>query len=167
MIKILIFAVFFVMGTLAGICVADKLRQYRDTAHEIHAMLDHISVLVRYRGLDVYEICSELKNSDSYRHLNFIEKLPTNFVPGENFHELWRDSVTCESGIGSDENKCLVSFGNVLGTSDTDGQISAIETVIESIKLIEHRRDDEFRQKNRLYRSVGMLFGTMAGNMYI
>ena len=68
---------------------------------------------------------------------------------------------------GKREKKLLCELGRVLGTSDIDGQISALELISRSAEQLTEKYGEEYRKKGRLYRSIGVLAGVTAGIMVI
>lgn len=167
MLKIVAFMCFFSAGTIYGLVLSDKLKKMRDNCREIHSMLMQISVMIRYKRLNVYEIFHELNNSKSFAGLGFLKNLPENYEAGSDVHSLWRDAVSNDIYIGGEEKNILLSFGSVLGTSDAEGQIMSIDSIAESVKVLEVKRSEEYLKKGKLYRSLGMLFGTMAGIVFL
>lgn len=167
MIKILGALCFVFAGAIYGAEKSASLKNKCTCCQEIRSLIVKISVMIRYRGLNVYEIVRELKESSDIHMLQFIEKLPSEFIAGSDFHNLWCTAVESEISMGEDESKILCKFGNALGTSDIEGQLLSIESVLEELKSIEQMRQDEYRRKGKLYRSLGMLFGVMTGILLI
>lgn len=167
LLKVIGFILIILTGAAGGSVAADRLRVKHEYCREINSMLICISSMIRYQRLDVYEIVAVLKKSDLCSRLEFINHLPENYEPDINFHDCWIKAIESDKKIGDDERNLLLSFGSVFGTSDAEGQLMSLDAAIESSKLIEQRRCSEYIQKGRLYRSVGMLFGTMVGIMLI
>lgn len=163
----LAFICFVFAGAIIGVKLSDRLRAGRDCCREIHAMLTQICVMIRYRSLDVYEIIRELHTSEVCGNLEFLRNLPDVYEPGTNFHDVWDKAVSEDDLLSGEERSILLSFGSTLGTSDADGQISSAESAIERIRELERIRSEEYSRKGKLYRSVGMLFGTMVGILII
>ena len=161
-------AVMFVAaGGMAGIILSDRLKMQREMCREIGELLRSCAVQIRYRGVDVYRLASELKNCQSFKHLTFINELPEKYEYGEDFHLCWERAVMSQSDLPHEERQMLCSFGNTLGTSDIEGQLVSISALEEELETLENRREETFRSKGKLYRSVGMLFGVMAGILVI
>lgn len=53
----------------------------------------------------------------------------------------------------------LLSLANIIGSSDTDGQLSAISMVEELLKRQRAEAQEAKEKKGRLYRSLGALAG--------
>ncbi len=167
MIKLLGALCFVFAGAIYGAEKSSSLKNKCTGCREIRSLIVKISILIRYRGLNVYEIVRELKASSDIVNLSFIENLPSEFKAGSDFHKLWCTAVENDISIGKDESKILCKFGNVLGTSDIEGQLLSIESILEELKNIEQIRQDEYRRKGKLYRSLGVLFGVMTGILLI
>lgn len=165
MLKAMAFIFFVTAGAIGGICISERMKLFRDTCRDIRGILEQIAVLIRFREMNVYEISAELKRNNLYAGLGFLQKLPDTYTTGEDFHYIWNTAVRDESCIGKEEQQCLIEFGAVLGTSDINGQLTAIKTAIEKIRIIELHRNEEYANKNKMYRSVGVLFGAMTGIM--
>ncbi len=167
MLKIVAFILFIICGAVGGFTLSDKVRLRRDACCEIHEVLQRISLLIRYRKMDMFEIIRELKSDMSFSKLDFISKLPDYYEPESDFFKLWSNAVECDTNIGSEERTCLISFGRSLGKTDIEGQLSSIEGACEVIKDIQHRCNEEYQRKGKLYKSVGILLGTMTGIIII
>lgn len=166
MIKLFAFLCFLIAGTVWGIAMSDRLRRKRELCECVRSMLMQISVMIRYKALTVYEIVCELHCSDLCSRLNFLKSLPESYETGKNFRKIWSDSILSDTEIPDEEREILLSFGSTLGTSDIEGQVASIDAALEKIGMIQSRRSKEYQQKGKLYRSVGMLFGIMAGIMF-
>lgn len=159
-------AVTFIGGTI-GAVQADKLSESRKNCTEIGEMLHRIVFSVEYRGDDVYAICRRLKSSPDLRRLDFLRKLPDEYVCGQDFREMWDRAVISQKNLGEDEKEILFRCGGIIGKSDVDGQIAMFGELQEKIRKIEEQRGETAMKKGRLYRSAGLLFGVMAGIIVI
>lgn len=160
-------ALFFIAaGGMSGIYKSEKLKTGARLCYEIGELLRQSAIMIRYRALNVYEISNELKTMQCCKKLAFVEKLPSAYVQGEDFHKIWCDLVNGDD-LPDDEKKLLCDFGNILGTSDIDGQLRSIEAMEASLKLLEEKRSNEYALKGKLYRSIGLLFGVMIGIIVI
>lgn len=167
LLKVIAAIMFALAGAALGFSKANRLREALEICRETSAFVEKSAILIRYQGLSVYELSSELKKSADLSMLSFINALPETFHEGENFHILWKKAVNSQTDIPDDERKLILRFGDVLGTSDIEGQLVSIEGIRQELSELEKRRFDRFIQKGRLYRSVGTLFGVMAGILVI
>ena len=166
LLKIAAAILFITAGTASGAAAAKKIHDDTVICRSIFALLQHISILIRTTGMDVYKLVFELKRTETLAPLQFIANLPDAFDPGTDFHYCWQKAVGSYN-YGSEEKRVLLTLGNELGRSDIPGQLSVIEALQEDIAATERHRTDELHKKARLYRSVGTLFGVMAGILVI
>lgn len=167
MLGILIFSVTVSCGTVIGFSAADSLKKRRDTTRLLRSLIIELSVSIRFRALDLYEIIRFLKSERSLDGLGFIKDLPSEYTPTDNFHEIWQTAVEKDTSLKSEEKHILLELGAALGTSDIDGQMSVIEAASERIASLEKKLESDYFDKSRLYRSMGILFGIMAGIIFI
>lgn len=158
---------FAAAGTVSGFSRAEKLRNDLELCRETGELLRISSINIRFQAMDVYELSGRLKASSELYGLTFLKKLPEFFSESENFHEQWKGAVLSQGNIPDDEKRILLGFGDMIGTSDIEGQLSSISVYEAEIEALEGKRRDNFLHKGRLYRSVGTLFGIMAGILVI
>lgn len=154
-------------GGLIGNYYSDKLRKRKESCTETLQIINRISTLIRYRELNVYEIAAELQTWLSYKNTEFVYSLPCEFSCEENFHETWKKAIESDVSLGDNEKNILTSLGNELGTSDTEGQLAILETAKIRLSQLQEIRSEEYTKKGKLYRSVGLLTGVMAGILII
>lgn len=156
----IIFVVIF--GALIGIKASDNLKKRCEHCALIIEMINRIGILIKYRSLSVYEISSELKMSRTFEKLDFIKNLPEEFS-GESFSSLWIRAVEEDCSLGDEEKELLISFSEVFGVSDIEGQLSSVLMLKENLKSIQEKRCFEYEKKGKLYRSLGIIAGVMTG----
>ena len=157
---------------IAGICIvlagfglgcyhSERLKSYLEICSQTAELFRSSSIMIRYRGLDVYEMANDMKKSGKYPSLTFLHNIPESYIPGDDFHEIWRSSVMREKIIPSEEQKLLCGFGDIIGSSDTEGQIKSITAFEKEAELLTDQRKEIYIKKGKLYRSIGLLFGLM------
>lgn len=164
--KLIASASFIAAGTLYGSLRAERLSRELELSRAIGIALRRVAAMMRGEGADVYRLVSRLKLDADLSALGFLQKLPESFDPEVNFRETWRDSVL-EEKYPEEETRILSTLGNEIGSSDIFSQLSTLEALEEDIARIENERRGELLKKGRLYRSVGALFGVMAGILAI
>lgn len=158
---------FTVAGTLAGVLKSLELKSNCETSTEIERLVNSISTMIRYQATDVYELSSMLKNSAEFERLTFISELPERYSAGEDFHEQWTGAVERQKNLHGDQRKLLLELGRIIGTSDIEGQISALELISRSADSLIDKYNEEYSKKGRLYRSIGVLAGVTVGILVI
>ena len=124
-------------------------------------MLNEIKTRIAYSITTVADIISELSISDAYRPLSFLkESIWSN--KDESFANKWKISVEKFSEIcGMTKSDCelLLQFGQGLGISDLENQLSHIELYKDMFSRQLVDATDNAGSKKRLYLSIGIILG--------
>ena len=84
-----------------------------------------------------------------------------------NRFEAYQQGLLKETDIPNEERSILLDFSNMLGTCDTDGQLSGIAACRELMQERYYYRSSEYNTKAKLFRSLGVLAGVMVGIIVI
>ena len=166
MLRFIASATFAVAGGMVGFALADQLRRDQKLCTVIGCLLRRTAFLVGYRSDEVYAVCAELKRDTELAPLTFLQSLPDSYEGGRDFRACWENAVKSQD-FGSDEEEILLRLGTVIGRSDSVSQLDSIHALEIALAEIENCRRETYLQKGRLYRSVGLLFGVMAGILVI
>ncbi len=141
-----------------------KLRNSVTECDRTSRMLESISIMIRYNNYEITRILREVSSEKNCpQYIRCASELMDN---GIDFHLAWREAV--ENSVADiSERELMLRFGNELGLSDTEGQMKLIEGVLAEISDIKAERADSYKRYGRVYRSVGLLFGLMAGVLII
>ena len=146
-----------VSGAIWGINRSICYRQAVGLCGAILEMIRKTEVLIRYSGCDVYEIVRELS---TYAEMNGL-----GLSAAENGGDI--NSAACEfvekSDIPTKEKKILLGYWRELGTTDCEGQVKILGGLHETASQLLEVRKAEYAKYGKLYRSVGVLLGLMAG----
>ena len=93
--------------------------------------------------------------------------MPESYDCGEDFHFLWENAVKSQKDIPDKEKNILLIIGNTVGTSDAESQINTFSSLKAETELLKSLRISEYDKKGRLFRSIGVLMGVMAGILVI
>ena len=127
-------------------------------------MLNSISLMIRYNNYEIPEILHELCKNEECSE--YISEAAVQNEKGMDFHTAWWKAVEKYVKL-KPEREILLRFGNEFGLSDIDGQIKLIEGITAEINEVKILRTDEYNKYGRVYRTVGILFGLMAGVIII
>lgn len=166
LLRVVASAAFVIAGGVAGFALADKLRREQRMCGVIGYLLQRTAFLVGYRCDDVYEVCNELKRDCELLPLAFLQQLPEHYECGSDFRSCWENAVISQN-YGSDETEILLRLGGVIGRSDCASQLDSIKQLEGALAQTEKLRREAYLSKGRVYRSVGLLFGVMAGILVI
>ena len=154
---------FTAVGGVIGYSLADRLREAKNICSGIEQLFGSAEFLIGRRGDDVYGFCRSLKRDKQLSCLGFIRYLPDEYRFGENFHKQWRSAVDRGFHGDKEEKDLLLRFGDILGRSDSDAQLSAIHSFQRELDAITEQRREALLKKGRLYRGTGLLFGILEG----
>lgn len=167
MIRLLAAFLFTAAGAAAGASLSLRLREEREICREIGDVLRSSALQIRYRGMDVYELSSGLKCKSGLDDLTFLRELPDSYSYGEDFHERWKSALDNQPRLPDEERRLLSRFGELLGTSDIDGQLASISLLEAELSGLEAKREENYLRKGKLFRCVGVLVGAMTGILII
>lgn len=161
--RIIAAILFICSGSLAGLQRSFELKNIVIRSRQICRLISRISEMIRYSGADVYEIINSCSDNESFSELTFISKLPDRYVLGCDFHILWRSAVSGQAELTTEEVNLLDSVGDLLGTTDIEGQIKGFALLEKEADELYSAVTENYRQKGRFYRSLGALIGVFIG----
>ena len=167
MLRLISAILFTAAGATVGVMLSQRLANEREICRETGDLLRSTALQIRHRGADVYELSSGLKASRALSALTFVRYLPEKYQFGEDFHEMWKNALDSQSEIPDDERRILVRLGELLGTSDIAGQLSSIALLEDELMAVKDKREENYRRRGKLFRSVGVLAGAMTGILVI
>lgn len=150
-----------------GINMSQTLKERVIRIELIKRMLDEISTLIRHRALTVSEIVDELNKSTVYKELDFINFAKNDITERIPFSNVWEKSIIRDKKLFQEERKELISLGYSLGTSDIDGQLSALSIIKNKFDIIAEKSNFEYTKKGKLYRTLGVLCGVFISILLI
>ena len=153
-------------GAFYGMNRSEKLKKRMLICTEADKVFRLCETMIRSSGTDVYRMISVLKR-ENFSALCYIYKLSEEYSGERDFHSEWRELLLSETHIPQEEKGILLDFGELLGTSDIEGQLNSIATQRSLMQECSQHRSEEYHSKARLYRSVGVLAGVMAGIIVI
>ena len=153
--------------SLLGMGFSSNLKAKEKRLYLMLKMLDDIIAMIRWSALTVTEISGRLYISGSYESLGFPGKLREKLEEGVSFPSAWKESVSGASVLDEDEKAKLIELGEILGSADVEGQLSSIGLIQSELMKMHDEQAEKYRTKGRLYRTVGVTVGAMAGIMII
>lgn len=158
MIKVIGVILIVVCSGYIGFYKSNKLKNRVNKLSIISFMLEEILIMIRYKAMTVYDIFSSLKENKMFSELDFINNLNIDYK--KSFYAEFSKAVELsDSSLSNEEKDLLKQFGNCLGTSDIEGQISTIKMYQKSFDLLHTRLSCECEKKSKLYQSLGILVG--------
>ncbi len=167
MFRVISAVIFVICGLLIGNSKSDKLKRKIILFRETEFLIERVEYQIRYNMATVYEICRYLKNNNFDILSDFINSLPSEFNFGISFYNQWENAINSYSEITGTEKEILLEIGSVLGNSDAEGQVQALNRIKNDLKYEYNNAKEEYKNKGRLYRNVGILSGMIAGIIII
>ncbi len=145
-----------------------KRRACAETLEKTVEMINFIESKMRFSRPAVDELIGDLLGDSRFSGLEFLRECDEKIKRGSDFHSAWRQSVEHYSGYLSDDNiRRLCSFGDCLGTTDSEGQLSACSLYCSAFKAELEREKEKYLCAKKLYPALGTLAGTAAAVMVL
>src|SRR5690606_456294 len=154
----------FMSSSLLGYIYSRKCAKRPEELRDLQGMLqifeNEISFLSNKLTDAFYKIYKQNESPVSNFFKSTAENLPHR--PDISAAEAWKDADKLNidaSSFDKEDEKVIISFGKMLGSSDLEGQIKNIRLTLNQLKLQEQKAE-EFRKKNEaMYRNLGILGG--------
>ncbi|MGN0620688.1 MAG: stage III sporulation protein AB [Porcipelethomonas sp.] len=166
MLKIIGVIMIFTAFSWAGFSFSTALRRKTERLENERKLTEDLSTLIRYRALTLREIVSQLSDNPSYKKMGFIIYTAGSdrFVP---FPEAWEKGVQKDTELSRMEKDILIKMGYELGKTDMEGQLAALSLYGGQLEKRLSEENEKYLKKGKMYRSLGVLFGAMAGILFI
>lgn len=154
------------MSVLSGWIAAGALKKRVSSLRYMRELIESLILMIRYEALEVDDIALRLSDTESFDELSFVKLLGSStekLRSGENtFREIWDMAADkCDDGFAAEDTELLRRIGSVIGSCDTQGQLSALSLyAIRADKLISDA-EEQYKSKGRLYRSLGAVAGAL------
>jgi stage III sporulation protein AB len=152
--------------SFAGFSLSADIKRKSERLEIERKLTEDISTLIKYRALTMMEITKQLKNLPGNQNMDFL-KYAASDNSAAPFPEIWKRSVDSDSNLSPEEKTVLKDMGSELGTTDAGGQLAALKIYQEKFQQMLYDQQEKYIKKGRMYRSLGVLFGAMAGIMFI
>lgn len=146
---------------LIGCYMSAGLKKRLSLLKAVNAMLEEISILIRYKAATVFEIVEELNRDKRFAELGFIPEVKEHCEDQSSFSLKWENAVMSYN-FGSIKPQDLLlinSIGQNLGSSDIEGQLSTLALEKEELKTLLADAESDLKNKSKLYSSLGILTG--------
>ena len=132
-----------------------RLKKRKDFLAETIMFLTTVIVEIDYINLPVTEILKKIQSNGSCRKLDFISVCITETEKGEDFDQAWLRAVSV-SGLPllREERNKLISMGNLIGTSDAEGQKSILRLYSDFFSSYYGKAEEEYIKYGKICISV-------------
>lgn len=126
-------------------------------------LADDFSNMIRYNAMTISELIQQTSQNSIYGNIDFIKKISERSAEEYDIHSIWNEEVRKSLFLKKEEMDIMLLFGDMLGTSDISGQLSSIELYRKKLEYLHSGLRKDYERKGRMYCSVGLLSGIMAG----
>lgn len=152
----------FLTSAGAGILLSDRLNKRVKELELTLVFLDKLKTCLTYQNLPTNEMIELLAEDPSCKSLPYLTACHELLAGPTAFPNAWRTAMRQSKGktsLNDSDISHLLSLASIIGSSDTDGQLSAISMVEELLKRQRAEAQEAKEKKGRLYRSLGALAG--------
>lgn len=144
---------------LTGKYVAFRLDKRVHTLENMILMFSTIENEISYLSRPTVELIELLTQKDDLRELDFLAECALLVRNGTDINEAWTTSLSHSKKFIGEDACILYSFGENLGRSNIDGQLSNCRYHINSAQ----ERLNEAREKKSRYASLACGLGVLSG----
>lgn len=149
-------------GAIAGIYFSKRLRERENILAACVLLIRELSVQIRYTNSEMGEMLKSAAQNASYKKLLFVTGCEKTGEKGD-FHRYWIEGTARQPYLTANDKELILSLGDKLGSTDLDGQLSFLEMTEEIFKEQQNQALADYRNKGKVYRSVGILCGLALG----
>ena len=155
--KIMILILIFAISYLIGIMIA---KQYLKRVQELEDMKNSLNILqtkIRYSKETLSMIFRDISkislNKEIFNKAN--ENMKT-MLAGK----AWKNSVkTVNNNLKKEDIEIIASLGNLLGKTDSEGQVNQIEEIKELLNIQIEKANLDKEKSETLYKTLGLTIG--------
>ena len=144
----------------AGFLAAARLRRETIALERLILLTESASAYIRCQSPELADLLQLL--ADDCGEFRFLTEIAAKLRPGVPPSALWREAVERDTAVPEAAKDILCSLGEVLGTTDKAGQLSALALHRERLLRAAGESRDRSLRQGKLYRSLGLLGGAMA-----
>lgn len=142
-------------GTLAASGLSKHVLLLENTIRLCQYLYDRLKFL----RPGVRALIRQAAAADEFRELTFLKVCAEKVEAGGDFPICWKEAVAAFWIFDREESKIVQSLGGVLGASDLESQLSALEYARELLEARILAVRDYAAKHKKLYRTLGVLSG--------
>ncbi len=133
---------------IAGVCISTGMmasRHIRDEARYVARLvmlLEDLRIYIHYQCLPLEELIAKLADHPQYQDFVFLQRTKAAFHSDRLPMAIWCEQVRGDPWVSAPAGEILLSLGSVLGATDIEGQLSALQShAIQMQKLAEETKE--------------------------
>ncbi len=157
----------FLMSTGIGLYASRQMRTRLKQTEQLVALLNDFSAHIRYQCTPLEELLYLFAKHPNYCDFSFLEQVSEGFSAETPPCTLWKNAVDADTAIVPKAKEILGTLGNVLGTTDMQGQLATLELHRGRMELLVIELKESCYKKGELYSRLGVLLGAMLAVMLL
>ncbi len=154
----LVGATSFIGFSLASDC-SKRPRSLRELQSLLQMLENEISYLSNLLSEAFNRIYESTNSQTSILFREAAKNLSTHGITADAAWEKAIEENYAKLSLNKEDKTVLISFGNMLGNSDLEGQINNIKLMSSQLKLQELKAEEMRTKNEKMYRSLGVLSG--------
>ncbi len=138
--------------TASGFYFSKKLKEREERLCSVLMLVKELSVQIRYTNAKIGEMLKSASQNSAYGKLSFVTDCAL-LNENEDFHKVWSEGVKKQPFLEQRDRELLLSLGEHLGETDSEGQLSFLE-MTESMLSEQREEARENYGKKRDRKSV-------------
>lgn len=164
MLKLLAAIMVVVSSTVLGFSLSREFSRRTAQLRELQVLMQMFENEIRFLSSVLVNAFEKLcKSSKSEIKIFFLETI-INLESHEGYgaKEAWEKAVKDNikyTSLNDEDREILLEFGNILGSTDKEGQINNIRHLISRLKIQENKAEELRRRNESMYKKLGLLGG--------
>ncbi len=157
MFKFIMCFLLIISATLIGNSFSQRISNRIKCLSEVMEAISRMKSLISFSGLNIQKVVQ-----DGFENTYFEKLFSYKAVETDDFYEWWNnalDHIDKSTGINKEDKDLLHNFGNGLGITDTEGQLTHLELYKELFSRRLNNAKESQREKGKLYRVLGFSLG--------
>ena len=152
-------------GAMAGMACSGKLRMKLERTEKLCSFLREMGVLMQYQMSTLGELLDTFSSRSVYQEFQFLSQTAVHMQQTP-FVQAWSEQVQAEKHLPSEVKEVLLELGEDLGTTDLEGQLSALSQAHIQLQRFQDTYRVTYQKKGKLYRSLGLLAGLLLAVLF-
>lgn len=125
-------------------------------------------VLIKFRSIPVGELVSSLFQKERYNYSDFFSGLKAAYEKRGGYDKgIWCETLDSLLYLKNEDKEAILTLGDILGETDTDGQLSMLTMTSEIIGKNLENAGEEKANKEKLILNIWLFIGIGLGVMII
>ena len=148
------------MGT--GYLRARHLQEQCTALGLLCALMQDMEACIRHEQTELTELLTRMAEHPNYSRFSFLRDAADGISPLHPLREVWADALQTDKAVPDAAKSPLLQLGATLGTTDTQGQLAALQLCRTMLEQAAADARETARTKGKLSRALGLLGGAFA-----